>query len=218
MDPHRIAQAFIPAAPTIRGRFGTVSSIQADQTATVDLAGGEVSGVRYLAGCAPLPGSPVFVLTDGQDLFLVDHMAAAGRACAPTVSRSTSQSIGNASDVAVSWAAVTADPWSSWSAGSPTRLTAVVPGRYQLAALVRFASNSTGLRSAWLRVNGSTLIGRTQVPALSGDVTELGLTTPAVTLAGGDYVELLVRQSSGGALNLTAGDGMPACSLIYLGP
>lgn len=219
-DLHQLAAALRPSQPSVRVRFGTVVSVETDRTCTVTVGGGEVAGVRYAASCLPCPGYPIILLTDGQDLFALDHLAADDLTLAPRAYRSSDQTIGDASDTAVSFAAAVSDAWSCWAGASPTHLTAPATGRYQATAFVRFASSGTGFRSGWILRNGADTLARVNaIAAASGSLTMFTVQTPAFDLAKGGYVELYVRQNSGGNLALTRDANVtPTLTLTYLGP
>jgi hypothetical protein len=98
------------------------------------------------------------------------------------------------------------DRWStafSWDTSDPTRLTCTVAGLYDIGANVQWAANATGNRRILIRANGTTAIA---------DVIANAVTTAATPthqnigthyeLAVGDYVEVLVQQTSGGPLNI----------------
>ncbi|MGE5592880.1 MAG: hypothetical protein ACM3X3_04240 [Betaproteobacteria bacterium] len=82
-----------------------------------------------------------------------------------------------------------------------SRLTCKTAGKYYIAGNVRFASNSTGFRELNIILNGSTIIARVALPAASASPTVLQIAT-VYDLAVGNYVELIVYQNSGGALNV----------------
>jgi len=76
------------------------------------------------------------------------------------------------------------------------------PGLYLLSGTVTFASNATGIRWAFLSINGiaqDATIGSS--PGTAAEVLAVHCHTTKIFMAQGDYVELLGRQSSGGALN-----------------
>jgi hypothetical protein len=84
-----------------------------------------------------------------------------------------------------------------------SRITINTAGFYVCGASVSWASNTTGKREMWLMVNGSYLIGGIKIsnPVTGG--------TEAATSSGhyfdeGDYIELKVRQGSGGSLNINS--------------
>jgi hypothetical protein len=76
-------------------------------------------------------------------------------------------------------------------------------GVYHIFGSVEFASNAAGYRWLYLRVNGTTTIAGLAVPPVSGAATPMVIST-SYSLAAADYVELLVLQTSGGALNAAA--------------
>lgn len=220
-DLYKVASAFTSDPTNLRVRFGKVVSVQTGRTITVTIAGStsSVSGVRYTARMAPEPGSVVILLTDGADLFALDHVAAADLTLAPRVNRTTDQTLTTATDTAVTWQAVNSDAWGMWAAGSPTRLTAVVTGRYTATAQVRFAANSTGIREAYIRKNGSTDLARDRANALTSGATASTLHAPAFDMVVGDYIELWVLQNSGGNLALAYQSiHEPSLTMTYLGP
>ncbi len=85
-----------------------------------------------------------------------------------------------------------------------SRLTCRTAGKYLILAHVRFAPSGTGNRSAYIRLNGTTVLAhdrRTNTGAT--DATVLTLAT-LWDLAVNDYLELIARQTSGAALNVDA--------------
>lgn len=89
------------------------------------------------------------------------------------------------------------------NATNNSRLTAPDAGVYDIFASVEFAGNATGLRMVALRINGATLIDADFRSPAGAGATRIPLSTQW-KLAAGDYVEVLVFQSSGGNLNVTA--------------
>jgi hypothetical protein len=89
------------------------------------------------------------------------------------------------------------------------RLTATTAGIYMISAGVQWASNSTGNRELLIKLNDTTYILDKNCTAVTGAGTLMNVTTQ-YNLAAGDYVELVVYQDSGGALNIvTAGNYSP---------
>lgn len=93
------------------------------------------------------------------------------------------------------------------NATNTSRLTvpAGLGGQYSIEAMVEFAVNATGFRIARITVNGvlANRLGEHSSAAVSGNETTLNPVVGAVTLAAGDYVEVMVYQTSGGALAIT---------------
>jgi len=118
------------------------------------------------------------------------------------VTRTSDQSVANNTATAVSWQAMSDNNVTAWVVGSPTRIT--VPAGYtsvRLTATAVWASDSTGNR--WLQFvkNGTALWEGAQLrpSALESALTGIYGWAPCTV---GDYFELQVQQTSGGALNL----------------
>ena len=217
-----VADVLTPQAAPLRVRFGVVQSIQADRTITLTVGGSTetIAGVRYTASMTPCPGKAVFCLTDGVDLFAVDHMAAAELTLAPRAYRSSSLTVANTTETAVTWAGANSDEWDTWISASPTLLSAPITGRFMATAFVEFAGDADGFRQAWVRKNGADVVGYVkQLSAAAASPTNMTVSTPAFDLTKGDYIELVVRHNAGNDLALNRdGTLTPALSLIYLGP
>lgn len=119
----------------------------------------------------------------------------------------TNQSIPTAADTMVTFTG--GSPAGVWASGNPTRLT--VPagwdGDYLIGASVMWAANSAGYRYHKIRRNGSTDLQYWETPG-AGGTPNIGWSSPlpalfsVVSLVAGDYLEILVRQSSGSAVNV----------------
>lgn len=83
------------------------------------------------------------------------------------------------------------------------RLTCKTAGVYVITAVAEFAPNATGTRWLGIRLNGTTVIRWSIGPAGGADGAA-PLVSVQYALAVNDYVEAVVWQSSGGALNVTA--------------
>ena len=141
--------------------------------------------------------------TDGID-FLVGN----GSNTSPIVSvrQTVSQSI-----PASTWAAVTMDTETLDTDGmhstssNTSRLTVVTPGWYLVQGVAGFAADTVGVRQVGLRVNltgssGSTE-GQVNGNAVGGGQPTAKPCSALVQMAAGDWIELVVRQTSGGALD-----------------
>lgn len=84
------------------------------------------------------------------------------------------------------------------------RLTAQTAGKYLVSARAAFAGNAANRRVIYLRLNGVTKIGEHAVLPPGGSPDCYMCLTTLVNLAVGDYVEVLVNQNSGVALNIQA--------------
>lgn len=219
IDPYKIAASFKQPSVDIRVRFGSVVSVETGRTATVTVGGSteQISGIPYLESMVPQPGKVVVMLTDGIDLFIVDHLSATNMTISPRAYRSGDLTVGHNSDVSVSWADVANDPWGCWASGNASRLTAPVDGRYMAVGTAEFAANATGYRAAWIEQSTNTL-ARTQIAATPTNPAWLQVVTPPFDLTKGEYITMSVRQTSGGNLALSRSSTFtPSLSLIYLG-
>lgn len=98
-----------------------------------------------------------------------------------------------------------------------SRLTCKTAGKYLISGSVTFASNATGFREVYIRINGGVSIALVNSPAISGASTRLHVST-LYALSVGDYVELLVYQDSGGALDVpSAPNYTPEFMMIRVG-
>jgi len=99
-----------------------------------------------------------------------------------------------------------------------TRLTCRTAGKYLVTFAAAFAPNAVGTRGFCFRVNNTTLQGVVLVQAVSVAGREhYGNANIVLDLIVGDFVECLVYQESGAALNTSISVGQDA-EIIYLGP
>jgi hypothetical protein len=96
-----------------------------------------------------------------------------------------------------------------------SRLTCRYAGVYLIFGMVVWDNNATGSRSAVIKLNGTTSIGQD----LRAGVAFASHTFSTIySLAVNDYVELLVNQNSGGALNvLTDPQNSPEFGMVRVG-
>jgi hypothetical protein len=133
--------------------------------------------------------------------------------------RNSAQSIPNNTFTAISWSSANFDTDVFWSAVNPTRLTVpgALAGQFIVILEVQWASSATGFREILIRKNGTTTIANLQGPAEAAGSCEQILTTLCV-LAAGDYIEGLVDQLSGGALNVAFQTAYtPTMSIVFQG-
>jgi hypothetical protein len=83
----------------------------------------------------------------------------------------------------------------------PTRITIVTPGIYSISANVGFDPSTVGQRGVRVLLNGASCPAGMDVPAASNFGTYLSAGT-IKELAAGDYLEVEVYQTTGGALNV----------------
>lgn len=124
------------------------------------------------------------------------------------MSRNALQSIPNNVLTALSWDTVIENAFGMWSAGTPTRITSAVNGLYVISANIEWAVNGVGHRDVGIRKNGTIIAARQLwMASTSGSATFQATATFQFLLAPGDYFEVVVSQTSGGALDVTGATG-----------
>lgn len=134
--------------------------------------------------------------------------------------RETNQSIPNTTGTPVAFTAEEFDT-DNFHDNSTNNTRITIPSnkgirRAQLMANVRFNAHATGYRSAYIMKNGSAIVLGTPImraDAASSSVTCFNITTPQLSVVDGDYFELIVDQTSGGALDLDGVSGQTWFSL-----
>jgi len=118
--------------------------------------------------------------------------------------KSANQSISNATYTAITFDNENFDTDSFHSTSSNTsRITIPVglDGKYLVTFTAGYNANSTGIRGSALHKNGALAFVMFQVSASSAADTFFG-SSQIMNLSAGDYVELFLYQSSGGALDV----------------
>jgi hypothetical protein len=127
--------------------------------------------------------------------------------------RSTNQSISDSTDTSVQFSATDAFDSDAFHDTSTNNQRITIPsgggGYYLLGGGITFDASSAGIRTVYLEVNGTagggTLITGSRSRQTATSSGEYSDTVMALyQLAAGDYVAMTVRQTSGGALNLTS--------------
>lgn len=143
------------------------------------------------------------------------HYQAAAR-----VYRTTSQSINDSTLTAIAFDAERFDTESNASStihstvSNTERLTAQTAGKYQISASIIWASNATGKRELYIRLNGATSLAVVTQPAISGQAIAQTIST-LYNLDVSDYVEACGFQTSGGALNVSnVGNSSPEFMMV----
>jgi len=214
MDMHDIAVQIAGQQSRLKLRQGAITAVAADGTLSVTVAGSAVvlTGIKALASVCPVVGVAVWLATDGRDLFAIGTMSPPAYC---SLLRTTDAATTTGVYLEVSFAAATRiDAAGMWAAGAPTKITCTVPGVYQLSGGVNWDASNDGRRDCRLLVNG-TGVASSVVPAENVGVAQsVSLVTP---LALGDYVELQIRQSSGGNLSAIAGALGPKLVACWIG-
>jgi hypothetical protein len=127
-------------------------------------------------------------------------------------------SIGNASNEALTF---NTERWDTDTihdtSTNPGRLTATTAGIYHIYGHIVWGASAVGDRKIDIRVNGSTYIASIRYDPSDGPNNWMSISTD-YSLAATDYVELIVYQASGGALDIVAtANYSPEFGMTYLG-
>jgi hypothetical protein len=174
------------------------------------IAGGAV-GPSELAGGAVGPSE----LASGA----VGTTKVAHSVPAVSLTRTTDQSIPNATGTAIAFTTENYDTAGMHSAGGST-VTIPVTGVYDLTANVEWQANATGVREAQIKQTpGPTFAYQiVNAGAAVNNIPAQSLTT-VERLTAGDQVSVLVYQDRGSALNVTHADRLaPELTVTWLAP
>lgn len=133
--------------------------------------------------------------------------------------KSASQSINNATSTAVTWDQETFDTDAAHSTSSNTsRYTVATAGKYRCYMNIEWGGNTSGVRDVSIRVNGvaTELIQNhiTGMPASNASQYLAGIVPQSLIV--GDYMEVYVQQTSGGALSVTNTTGRLFWGVEYI--
>lgn len=123
------------------------------------------------------------------------------------ISDTAAQSIANNTLVALAFAA--ADTYDANGFHDPvtnnTRITPNVAGKYMIGGTVTLGSSSTvGARLIGVRLNGTTYVGLDERPGIGTTEQYISIATEYIFNGTTDYAELIYRQTTGGAVTLSA--------------
>lgn len=126
------------------------------------------------------------------------------------VSHSATQSLTNATNTTLAFNGESFDTDTMHdNTTNNSRLTINTTGRYMYGADITFASNATGSRHVWVNLN--PVGDRARASGRAADDlahTENVVNYDNTFTAGSHFITCLARQSSGGALNVLAADGI----------
>jgi hypothetical protein len=121
---------------------------------------------------------------------------------------SAAQAIPNDTEQTIVWLVGGVD-WNDgpmWASGNPSRFTAPVDGYYLVDATVVFEANATGYRYLAVRKNGSTYYNFMRVDCHDTAAEDMAISgSMEIPMSATDYLEMRVKQNSGGSLDAKAG-------------
>lgn len=121
------------------------------------------------------------------------------------VRKSSNMATANATPVACTFDTAIKNDNVMWEGvTNPSRITATKPGWYKVTGQVEWAANATGDRDIRIIKNGSATAILGQSVVKSATLVTSQIVEAYVYLVPGDYVELILNQTSTGALDVTA--------------
>ena len=133
------------------------------------------------------------------------------------VHRSTTQTIATATNTAVVFDTPLDNLGGMWNPNQGDRVTVPVRGVYSLGGASSWVANAAGIRYQWFRRNGNDLKAFGPQAALPGSAVINDLEAGAkIILEAGEYVELIVHQTSGGNLNLNTSPRFYPLFFVFL--
>jgi hypothetical protein len=195
--------------------MGTVTTVNADSTITVDVRGTTLTGVRYLAHVAPRPGYGVWLERVDKALLAVGVGSAAGwPSC--RVRRDANGAAYASGTQVVSFDTAVHDPWDMW--GSGTNVVIPIPGLYDFSAGLNWDANNVGHRSCGISVAGSYAAYQ-RTPATAADAAFVTAAASGYPCAAGDIVTLEAAHTSSTNRTLLGGAAhRQFLSVTYRGP
>jgi len=131
----------------------------------------------------------------------------------------TNQSLSNDTDTVISFNAEEFDT-NSFHDNSSNNSRITIPsgkgGKYLVLATLGYATSSTGIRLGQIYKNGALFSASFGISAASAFTTRFTFST-ILELSAADYLEIVGSQTSGGALNVNAGQGTTRFGVVYLG-
>ncbi len=144
------------------------------------------------------------IVTESELDILANDLAFLGGPPRARVYNSADIPIANATSVPLTFNSERYDTDTLHSTATNTgRITITTAGTYSGGANVGFASNAAGYRGVGVRLNGTTFLAYSRVPAVSGTATYICVTFD-YQFAAGNYIEVVVEQTSGGVLDAVA--------------
>lgn len=168
-----------------------------DQTVVLQLAAGDYLEMHVYQNNA-VNTSETLQSGATQTTFSAAWVGGTGAAWGNAAVRATSAAASYANGAFISFNAASPNTGSEWVVGSPTRLTCVVPGVYDITGHIPFTATTGGAyRRVHIVKNGSVTL--CQNTARSAAAWEMEITANAISMVAGDYVELQVGHDVGSA-------------------
>ena len=198
-DSQLISTVAIGTAPLAVTSTTKVANLNAERVADTQITNSATTGALLIGSGS---GTAAWGTPDGARVY-----------------RTTAQSLSNNTETPISFDGERYDNGGLHEGvTNPSRLTAQKAGVYVISGHLSFASNTTGTRAVWIKLNGNTYIAKQRLNANAPDYPEFSITT-IYHLVATDYVELTAMQDSGGNLNVQQiGNISPEFAMQWVGP
>jgi hypothetical protein len=169
----------------------------------------------YLAANPPDVDAQIAAyLAANLDALIATYFAGVTSRC--RVTRAAAQTIPNAADTAVSFDTERWDTDGIHNGVNPTRLTCIKAGYYLIVGSISWTASAVGIRYTWVKKNGTTFIAG--LCSFANDAVSMTRQIASVVehLDAGDYIELIVNQTSGGNLDATKSGAPHTCAPEFM--
>ncbi len=206
--------------PSTGGREGYVTTIKKSDFTRNEIV---VSGYDTTQ---LIDGSAIFILSNQNEFVTVQsdgtnwQIVATNITYNPYMNRfyganvylTANEATTNTTDLSVPWDAAYYSDLGIWSSAAPTKL--FVPAgvtKVRLSAGIRWAPNTTGYRNVRIRSNPGGVYAANSIwgaaDHITGENGDCTITTGVIDVQDIEYFELVVKQASGGALDVRAVEG-----------
>jgi hypothetical protein len=120
------------------------------------------------------------------------------------VTKAAVQNIANNTTTTLTFDTETYDNDTMHAGGNPERITFTTTGKYYVTVSWFWASNASGYRALYIRLNGATLLTPRDIRAAVNADESGGSLSFDYSFSATDYIEARAFQNSGGALDITA--------------
>lgn len=186
--------------------------------------GGKIRCLSTLRPSVPLEGMYIYEIDTDRTWYYngTAWQLASGPVPYVMLTPSAVTSLANITDTAVAYATETEDLDGLHDGVSTSRITipAALAGKWRFSFTAGFAANATGYRQFAMRKNGAGRYYALTLVPLSGTAVLGWFASGSVDLpmAAGDYMQVVLNQSSGGALNSGGNATVEMFQATYIGP
>lgn len=206
--------------PSTEGREGYVTTIKKSDFTRNEIV---ISGYDTTQ---LIDGSAIFILSNQNEFVTIQsdgtnwQIVATNITYNPYMNRfyganvylTSNEATANTTDLSIPWDAAYYSDLGIWSSAAPTKL--FVPAgvtKVRLSAGIRWSANTTGYRNVRIRSNPGGVYAANSIwgaaDHIAGENGDCTITTGVIDVQDIEYFEIVVKQASGGALDVRAVEG-----------